>query len=767
MKVVCIGAGPASLYSGILLKKAYPQSDIRMYEQNAADDTFGWGVVFSDETLGHFEEADAESYRAITEQFAYWTDIDTFYGGTCVRSTGHGFSGLSRQKLLNILQTRCEELGIEITYQHAIEDVKPLVEQADLVIAGDGLHSVVRGAYEEHFRPELDWRKCKFTWLGTTKPLEAFTFVFKEDEHGLFQVHAYPFEDGLSTWIVECHEDVWKAAGLDEADEDATVAYMEALFAPELEGHKLLNNKSIWRTFPTVKNATWHHENIVLLGDAAHTAHFSIGSGTKLAMEDAIALVEAFVEHGADDVPAALAAYEESRLDTVQRIQHAAQTSLEWFENSARYTRQNPLQFSFNLMTRSKRITYDNLARRDPELVERVSAWFAEEAEVSWKDWDLPPAPAYVPFTVRDLTLSNRIVVSPMCQYSAEDGLPNDWHFVHLGGFATGGAGLIFTEMTNVSAEGRITHGCTGIYNDEQVAAWKRVLGWMHANGGSKVAIQLGHAGRKGSCTLPWDGDVPLTDGTGWETLAPSAIPFRESGPPPRAMDRRDMDRVRDQYVQAVRRSLEVGFDAVEVHMAHGYLLSTFISPLANKRDDEYGGSIENRMRFPLEVLDAVRNEMPDGMPLFVRISASDWMDDEGGLTAEDAVQVSRMLHAEGADAIDVSSAYVTPESEPVYGRMYQVPFADRIRHETGIPVMAVGGIQGVDHVNTLVAAGRADLCAIARGHLLNPHLALEGAATYREMGQPWPQQYIPARPPPREPADVARMRSNRKRKNR
>jgi anthraniloyl-CoA monooxygenase len=761
MKVVCVGAGPASLYTGILLKKAFPACDIRLIEQNQPDDTFGWGVVFSDETLGHFEEADPESYAAITSRFAYWTDIETYYHGTCVRSTGHGFSGLARKELLAILQGRCRDLGIPIEFERKVTDVAPFAD-ADLLVAGDGLNSVVREAYAEHFAPELDWRRCKFTWLGTTKPLSAFTFVFKENEHGLFQVHAYPFQEGLSTWIVECREEVWKSAGLDQADEEATVAYMEALFAEELEGHRLLNNKSIWRTFPTVKNATWHHDNVVLLGDAAHTAHFSIGSGTKLAMEDAIELVAAFREHGTDDVPRALAAYEAARRDTVDRIQHAAQTSLEWFENSGRYMRQHPLQFTFNLMTRSKRITYDNLARRDPELVERVSAWFAEEAGATWPAWDLPPAPAYTPFHVRDLALPNRIVVSSMCQYSAVEGAPTDWHFVHLGSLAVGGAALVMTEMTCVADDARITHGCAGLYDEEQVAAWRRIVDWMKENGDAKVGAQLGHAGRKGSCSLPWDGDRPLEDGTGWETIAPSPIPFRPGGPPPREMTRRDMDRVRDEFVQATRRALAVGFDLVEVHMAHGYLLSSFISPLSNQRQDEYGGDLEGRMRFPLEVLDAVRAELPEGMPCFARISASDWLDDEGGLTEEDAVQVSRLLHAHGADVIDVSSAYVTPESEPVYGRMYQVPFADRIRHETGIPVMAVGGIQGVDHANTIVAAGRADLCAVARGHLLNPHLALEGAARYRETGQPCPRPYAPAMPPPRTAEDVALIRKRR-----
>ena len=750
MDVVCIGGGPASLYTAILLKKADPGGRIRVFEQNRPDDTFGWGVVFSDETLGAFGEADPETYRAITEQFVYWTDIDTFYGDTCVRSTGHGFCGMARRRLLQILQARCAQLGVEVAFEHPIQDLAPYRE-ADLLVAGDGINSLVRTAFANHFQPSLDWRKCKFTWLGTTKPFDAFTFIFRANEHGLFQVHAYPFEEGMSTFIVECREETWKRAGLDEATEEETVAYVRELFADHLGHHELLTNKSIWRTFPTVRNATWHHENIVLLGDAAHTAHFSIGSGTKLAMEDAIALVEAFKTHGTADVPTVLAAYEDARRETTEKIQHAAQISLEWFENSHRYAKQPPLQFTFNLMTRSKRITYDNLARRDPELVDAITAWFARDAGVSWEPAAFPPPPALTPYRVGGLQLANRIVVSPMCQYSATDGLVDDWHLVHLGSFATGGAGLVFTEMTCVAADGRITHGCAGLWNDEQQAAWTRIVAWMKRHGQAKVGMQLGHAGRKGSCSLPWQGDRPLRDDSAWEVIAPSALPFAPGGPVPRPMDAEDLARVRDAHAAAARRAVAAGVEALELHMAHGYLLSTFISPLSNHRDDAYGGSLENRMRYPLEVLHAVREAVPPGFPLFVRISASDWLDEHGGLTEQDSVEVSRALQAAGAHVIDVSSAYVTVDSEPVYGRMYQVPFADRIRHATGGPVMAVGGIQGIDHANTIVAAGRADLCAIARGHLLNPHLTLEGIARYREAAQPWPLQYGPARPPPRE----------------
>lgn len=753
MRIACIGGGPAGLYFSILMKKARPETEIAIYERNRADDTFGWGVVFSDETLGNFEEADPESYRAITDEFAYWSDIETYFGDTCVRSTGHGFSGLERRRLLQILQERCRELGVAMHFEHEVDDPERL-RDADLVLASDGVNSQVRERYAEHFKPAIRWGRCKFCWLGTTRRLEAFTFIFRENEHGLFQVHAYPFQvdeaggKNLSTFIVECREETWERAGLNRASEADTVAYMEALFADHLDGHRLLTNRSLWRTFPTVTNETWHHGNVVLVGDAAHTAHFSIGSGTKLAMEDAIALAEAFREHGTADVPRVLADYEEARYVETLKTQKAAQTSLEWFENSARYLGQHPLQFTFNLMSRSKRITYDNLALRDPELIERTTAWFARDSGVPRGSDGRYPPPMFTPYRLRGLELANRVVVSPMCQYSSPDGLVGDWHLVHLGARAVGGAGLVISEMTNVSAEGRITHGCAGMYAPEHVAAWKRIVDFVHANTPARIGLQLGHAGRKGSCHLPWEGDDPLTDDTAWPTLGPSARPFGPGWHVPREMDRADMERVAAEYVRATRMALEAGFDLVELHMAHGYLLSSFISPTSNFRTDDFGGSLENRMRFPLEVLDAVRAAWPADRPVSVRISATDWIEDGPGLTGADAVEVARMLEAHGCDVVDVSSAGNTPESEPNYGRMYQVPFAERIRHEVGVPVMAVGAILGHDHVNTILAAGRADLCALARPHLVNPHVTLGAAVAYEYPDQWWPNQYLPAKRP-------------------
>lgn len=801
MRIVSIGGGPAGLYTSILLAKALPDATIEVFERNRADDTFGWGVVFSAATLEHFREEDAPSYDAITSEFIYWDDIQTWYGDTWVRSTGHGFCGMSRKKLLLLLQERAQQLGVTLHFEREVNTLAD-VGPADLVLVADGLNSAIRDAHADVFQPSLDWRKCKFTWLGTTMPMDAFTFLFRENEHGLFSVHAYPFErladergerPGLGTFIVECREETWRAAGLDRADEAATIAYFEELFADHLDGAELLANRSIWRTFPTVRNATWHHENMVLLGDAAHTAHFSIGSGTKLAMEDAIALKNAVLEHGVDDVPALLAAYEDARWVEVAKLQKAAQTSLEWFEHTARYLTQHPLQFSFNLMSRSKQITWDNLALRDPVLVARVREWWWDEEHARFlaaggpeDEWparlphteesaevarqiaasgpgkqhaDRAPVPMFAPLRLRGLTLPNRMVVSPMCQYSAVDGVVNDWHLVHLGARATGGAGLVITEMTDVLPDGRISHGCAGLWNDAQRDAWARVVRWIHDNSPAKVAVQLAHAGRKASCARPWDGDAPLSADANenpngepaWQTIAPSAIPFDEGWHTPRAMTRDDMHEVRDAFAAAARRALEAGFDMLELHMAHGYLLSEFLSPACNRRDDEYGGSLENRLRFPLEVLDAVRAVCPDELPISVRISATDWLDDpDAGMTADDAVAVSRALHAHGCDVVDVSTGGNTPASRIDFGRMYQVPFAERIRAETDVPVMSVGAIAGPDHANTILAAGRADLCALARPHLEDPAIVLGASATYENYDQWWPKQYAPAKPRPR-----------------
>ena len=767
MKIACIGGGPGGLYFSILMKKAFPDAEITIHERQARGETFGWGVVFSDETMDGFREDDPQVVDAITDAFAYWRDIDTFRGGIGadqvdhVRSTGHGFCGMSRIKLLGILEDRAAELGVTIHHGSEVTDPAQLPGH-DLILAGDGINSATRQRFTEHFRPDLDWRPNHFCWLGTDRPLEAFTFLFKENEHGLFCVHAYPYQPGTSTWIVECQPGTFEAAGFGDMTEDETVAYMQRLFERDLQvdgkQHAILGNKSIWRRFPTVRNARWHHENIVLIGDAAHTAHFSIGSGTKLAMEDAAALATVFREHAAaggtidaTTVPDVLAAYQASRDDAAGRLQTTAATSLKWFEVMDRYLDQAADTFSFNLMTRSKSITFANLAMRDPELVGRVRRGFAEDAFGAagvepWttKDGQAPP-PAFTPLVVGGLTLTNRVVVSPMCQYSALDGVPGDWHLVHLGGRTLGGAGLVMAEATAVSPEGRISHGCTGIWNDEQVAGWKRVVDFAKAHGGAPLGLQLGHAGRKASCSLLWEGDAPLAGDEAWETIGPTAEPFDPEDPAwhaPRAMTRADMEQVTADFVAAAGRAAAAGFDLLELHMAHGYLLSSFLSPAVNTRDDAYGGSLENNLRFPLEVLAAVRAAWEG--PLSVRISAVDWLK-EGGQTAADAVVIAQALEAAGADLIDVSTGGNVPRADIRYGRMYQVPFAERIKQQVSIPVMAVGAIQDVDQVDTILAAERADLCAMARPHLLHPNLTLH-AAEAAGVELPVPNQYVHGR---------------------
>jgi anthraniloyl-CoA monooxygenase len=744
MKLVTVGGGPAGLYLAILIKKADPGHDVTVVERNRADDTFGFGVVFSDATLGHFADADGETYRDMTASFAHWDSIDIHYQGQVLTSTGHGFAGLSRQALLDILRRRGEALGVHFQFQTEVSDLGPFAD-ADLIVAADGVNSAVRTRYARHFGPSLDWRPNRFVWLGTTFPYRAFTFLFKENEHGLWRVHAYRYQEGASTFILEATEATWRRAGLDRATEDDTVAYAERLFAQELAGHRILNNRSLWRSFPTVRNARWHWQNLVLVGDAAHTAHFSIGSGTKLAMEDAIALSRALRWHR--DVQTALQAYEAERRPDVESLQRAAEVSLRWFEETERYDgRLEPIQFAFSLLTRSLRVTHENFKQRDPKLVETVNRWFAEQASLqSGQQIPLPtPPPMFTPFRLRSLVLANRIVVSPMCQYSAEDGTPGEWHLVHLGSRAVGGAGLVMAEMTDVSRDGRISPGCTGMYKPEHVVAWRRIVDFVHAYTAAKIGLQLGHAGRKGSTRRPWEGDddEPLISGN-WPLIAASPIAYRSGSQVPKAMDRADMDRVREDFARATAMAEEAGFDLIELHFAHGYLLASFISPLTNARTDDWGGSLANRMRYPLEIFDAVRCVWPAEKPISVRISASDWAG--GGTTGEEAVQTAAMLKAHGCDIIDVSAGQTVPYAQPAYGRLYQTPFSERIRLEAGIPTMTVGNLASYADVNSILAAGRADLCVLARGHLYDPYWTRH-AAYEQDYDLPWPEPYRPVR---------------------
>jgi anthraniloyl-CoA monooxygenase len=745
MRIAAIGAGPAALYFAILRKSAHPSDDIVLYERNAPMQTFGWGVVFSDETLSNFQEADEPTFTAITRAFRHWTDIDTFVRGERVRSTGHGFAGMGRRELLGILQTRARELGVRLEFGREIEesDIARIAGECDLLLGADGVNSRVRKAWENAFVPDIDVRKCKYIWLGTHLALDAFTFVFEKNDDGIFQVHAYPFDDETSTFIVECDEASWRAAGLDRASTEESVAYLEKLFAKTLHGERLLTNKSLWINFQTIRNQRWWTEStrgahVALIGDAARTAHFSIGSGTKLAMEDSIALAKHLDD--APDVRTALAAYELERKDASARVQKSAQDSLMFFENVKRwFDVQSPVELTFNLLTRSKRITFDNLKMRDPALVERVVAEYNEKRGLP----DRARPPMFTPFSLRGMKLENRVVVSPMCMYSATNGTPNDFHLVHLGARAMGGAGLVIAEMTDVAAEARITPGCAGIYDDAHIAAWTRIVTFVHERSHSKIGLQLGHAGRKGATKLMWDGmDQPLEHGA-WPLLSASAIAYYANSQIPKAMDTSDMTRVISQYRDAATRASKCGFDMLEIHMAHGYLLASFLSPLTNRRTDEHGGPIAARARFPLAVFDAVRAAWPTDKPITVRISAIDW--EEDGMTEEDSVAFATMLRDRGCDAVNVSSGQTTPDAKPIFGRMWQTRFADRIRHEAKIPTLAVGNIASGDHCNTILAAGRADLCAIARPHLDDPAFTLHAA---KEQGIDvwWPDQYFPGK---------------------
>ena len=746
LKILCLGGGPSSLYFSILMKKANPAHEITVLERGDRDSTWGFGVVFSDETLKGFMEADAASYKRIVEQFAYWGGIDTTIHGKTINSQGHGFCGMSRLKLLNIFHDRCDELGVDIRFNTDITDVDLLeTDRYDLVVAGDGITSILRERYQEEFGTTMDWRQNKFCWLATTRPLDDFAFIFRRNEHGWWWVHAYRYEKGTTTWIVETSEETWLAAGMDKATEEDTRAYCEELFREDLDGHPIITNRSIWRTFPVVRNERLYYRNIVLMGDAVRSAHFSIGSGTKLAMEDGIALAGYFRECG-NDVEKALQMYQDIRKDEADRLQRTAVVSLSWFEHIDRYAAsQEAEQFTFNMMCRAKRVTYENLRLRDPAYIAGMDKWFARHAReiTGYADIEVerPTVPAFQPFRIGGMRVENRFQLSAMCQYSAVDGMPGDWHLVHYGQRAIGGAGLLNTEMLCTAPEARITPGCAGIWSDAQAEAWRRIVDFVHANSKAKVCAQIGHAGRKGATCVPWNGgiDEPLPDGA-WEIIAPSALPYMGHSVVPREMTTDDMDVVVAQFVATARNADTAGFDMIEIHLAHGYLLSSFISPLTNRRTDEYGGEVDNRMKFPLGVIAAVRQVWRDDKPLSVRISATDWV--EGGLSERDMLDVGRMLKGAGVDIINVSTGQVAKEEDPVYGRMFQAPFADQIRNEIGIPTIVAGNITTADQVNTLVAAGRTDIVALGRQIMNDPHFVLRAAAHYGHTDQCWPPQY-------------------------
>jgi anthraniloyl-CoA monooxygenase len=745
MKIACIGGGPAGLYFAISMKLRDPSHDTEVFERNAPGVTFGWGVVFSDQTVENLERNDPKSAQVIADEFAHWDDIDVHIKGECITSSGHGFIGIGRKRLLEILQDRARELGVTLHFNAECDPADPKWQAYDLVIAADGANSRFRDAHADAFQVDIDVRSNKFVWLGTSKVFEAFTFAFEETEHGWIWAHAYRFAPDCSTFIVECSEATWRSFGFDRMSQDESIAACEKLFAKYLDGHSLQSNathlvgSAAWLNFRRIKCDNWAVGNTILLGDAAHTAHFSIGSGTKLALEDAIKLAEVLNRPGLSR-DAALFEYQAERNLEVLKLQNSARNSTEWFETLHRYLHFEPLQFAYSLLTRSQRISHENLRLRDREWLEGVERWFWKRATEGRSNKTAPPM--FAPFKLRGMKVENRITVSPMAMYSAVDGVPNDFHFVHYGERALGGAGLIFTEMTCVSPVGRISPGCTGLWNADQLREWKRIVDFVHGNSKAKICLQLGHSGSKGSTKLGWDGnDVPLDEGN-WPVMAASDVPWSPVNQVPAPMTRADMDRVRDEFVASVKMGVEAGFDMVELHAAHGYLLSGFLTPLQNRRTDEYGGSLENRLRYPLEVFRAMRDAWPKERPMSVRISATDWVG-EGGITPEDAVLIAEAFHNEGADLIDVSAGQTSTDAQPVYGRMFQTPFSDKLRNEGRLATMAVGNIYEPDHANSILAAGRADLVALARPHLIDPFWTLRAAAAldYRDIHVP--PQYL------------------------
>ena len=748
MRILCVGGGPAGLYLAILLKKRRPDFEITVFERNQPGDAYGFGVVFSDETLDHFEDADEPSYQALTKAFKHWGDIEVrHFSGRRFVSGGHGFAAASRKDLLEILTDRASELGVDLRFSTEVTDLSQLPE-ADLIVGADGKNSIVRETIGDRVRPSFDWRRNKYIWFGTPKVYDKFHFIFENTDAGLIWAHIYPYSDEGSTFIVEMAPETWRNLGFDTTEgevfppgvnDEFALAMCRELFAEHLDGHPLVGNNSKWLDFPTITCEKWHHNNVVLMGDAIHTAHFSVGSGTKLAMEDAISLAGLLLEDR--PLEETLQLYDQERRPDVESLQRAAKASLEWFEGADRYANMEPEQFVFSMLTRSQRVTYENLRLRDSDYMASVDAWYAASDHGSPVAVDPSVPPIFHPYQVRDLVLPNRVVVSPMDQYSSVDGMPNEWHLVHLGSRAVGGAGLVMTEMTCVSLQGRISPGDVGIWTDEQAEIWTRIVDFVHSHSASKIGMQLGHSGRKGSTKGMVEGDSDPLDEGNWEIISPSPIRYRPDSQVPREMTRGDMDLVRDQHVAAAPRAARAGFDWLELHFAHGYLLSSFLTPVANQRSDEFGGSLENRMRYPLEIFDSVRAVWPYSKPMSVRVSATDWV--EGGIDGDHAVEFSRRLKEHGCDLIDVSTGQTSIHARPEYGRLYQTPFADRIRHEAGVATMTVGAVSSIDDIHNILVAGRADLCVMARPHLVDPYWTLNAAIDLGYRDHSFPNQYL------------------------
>ncbi len=748
MKIICLGGGPAGLYFAISMKLRDASHDVTVLERNKANDTFGWGVVLSDDALGQMQENDPKSTQAIRDHFAYWDDIAVEHNGVRTVSGGHGFAGIGRKQMLVLLQERARELGVTLAFETEFKSAEDYRKDYDLVVAADGINSLVRREYEAEFQPDIDTRLCKFVWLGTHQKFDdAFTFIFEKTPQGWMWAHVYQFDDKTATFIVECLQPTWDAFGFADMSKEEIVETCRKVFERHLGGHPLMSNaahlrgSAVWMNFPRVICGKWYHENVVLMGDAAATGHFSIGSGSRLAFDSAIALANFL--HTEPSLEQAFERYQDERRLEVLRLQSAARNSLEWFEEVERYLDQHPVQFNYNLLTRSQRISHENLRLRDPAWLQTAERWFQTQAGVPE---DAPVrAPMFAPYQLGDMQLKNRIVVSPMAQYKAVDGCPTDWHFVHYAERAKGGAGLVYVEMTCVSPIGRITPGCPGLYAPEHEAAWRRLTDFVHQETDAKICCQIGHAGRKASTQLGWeDSEAQLKEGN-WDIIAPSAIAWSPNNAVPREMSRADMDEVRDQFVASTKMAARAGFDMVELHAAHGYLISSFISPVSNTRQDAYGGSLDNRMRYPLEVMRAMRAAWPTGKPMSVRISANDWVG-EAGVTPEEAVKIAAMFREAGADIIDVSAGQTSIEAQPVYGRMFQTPFSNRIRNELNMPTMAVGNIYEPDHANSILMAGRADLVCLARPHLADPYWTLHAAVALGDVQTRWPDPYLAGR---------------------
>ena len=731
MKITVIGGGPGGLYFSILTKKAMPHCQIDIYERNKPDDSFGFGVVFSDETLGEFLKRDMKSYELIRSKFAYWDDIIIARDGESVNIAGNGFCGCSRKTLLQLLQQRCLEEGVNLHFEQNVDDLSQFAD-SDIILATDGIGSAIRTQYQKEFGTKIELKKNRFVWLGSTKPLDAFTYFFRSTPHGTIVAHSYQYEEGMSTWIFECSDETWQKNGFEVTNEADTMAKIAEIFKDELDGHPLISNKSHWRQFPHVTNENWHHNNIVLLGDAKATAHYSIGSGTKLAMDSAIGLSDAVIANPTN-VKAAFEQYEKTRRNTVEMIQYAAIVSLDWFENMDRHMNHSFQQFAFGCMTRSKKVTYENLRLRDASFTDKVLNEFNENCNVNIKN----QSAAFTPFKLRNLELQNRIVMSPMGQYVAENGVINDWHFQHYTSRAVGGVGLILTEMNAVSETGRITEGCAGIYTINQVNAWKRITDFIHQYTQTKIGIQLGHSGRKGCSKIPWEAQF---QGEKWELLSASAIPFNENSDSPKEMTLEDMQLVKNQFVQAAKNANEAGFDMIELQAHHGFLLASFLSPLTNIRTDEFGGSVENRLKYPLEVFTAIREVFSNEKPISVRISATDWA--ENGVSEADVFVISEAFKMAGADIINVSSGNTVANQKPITGRMWQTPFSDAVRNTVHIPTITAGYIQDIDQINTMILNGRADLVALGRPLLLDANFVRNAQAYEQFQANDIPNSY-------------------------